>query len=109
MRANANVAASQTDSVLVAAQGTNRIRVYALALMTGNVATNVTLNSKPAGAGTPIGPLWAAGANGGLVLPHSPDGWFDTAAGEGLSVSTGAGSATGIALTYDYVPANARD
>lgn len=109
MRTSANVAASQTDAALVPAQGTNRIRVYALALMTGATATNVTLNSKPAGAGTAIGPLWAAGANGGLVLPYSPEGWFDTVAGEGLSVTTGAGSATGIVVNYDYVPANARD
>ncbi len=33
----------------------------------------------------------ALGANGQLVLPHNPDGWFETAAGKGLKIALGSG------------------
>ena len=94
--ANFNVAASSTDSVLVAAAAGRTVRVVRLVLIGGGTATNVTFNSKGAGAGTAISPVFAFGANGGVVLPKDNDGWFDTNVGEALTVTTGAGSATGI-------------
>lgn len=100
----ANVAASQTDSVLLAAQGaSNKIRVLQVAVVAGSTATNLTFNSKGAGAGTAISPLFANAANGGEVLPFSPVGWFDTVANEALTVTTGAGSTTGILVKYVVV------
>jgi hypothetical protein len=96
----ANVAASQTDSSLVAAVTGKKIRVLAAACLAGGTATTITFNTKPAGAGSAISALFANGINGGEVLPYNPAGWFETASGGGLSVTTGAGSTTGIQITY---------
>lgn len=96
----ANVAASTTDGNIVSAVASKKIRVLAAAFMAGGTATNVTFNSKPAGAGTAISALFAAGANGGASLPFSPVGWFETTAGQGLTVTTGAGSTVGIVVVY---------
>jgi|SRR3990172_81832 len=99
----ANIAASQTDSSLVAADGSLKIRVLQVAAVCGTSATNLTFNSKPAGAGAAISCLFANAANGGIVLPFSPNGWFTTVAAEGLTVTTGAGSTTGIQIKYVLV------
>lgn len=99
-RAFANVAASQTDSVIKSAVTGKVIRVLAVAAVAGGTATNLTFNTKGSGAGTAISPLFANGINGGEVLPFNPSGWFETASGEALTVTTGAGSTTGILVTY---------
>ncbi len=96
----ANVAAGQTDSQVVAAVAGKKIRVLAAVVVAGSTATNITFNTKPAGAGSAISCLLANGANGGAVLPFNPVGWFETAAGQGLTVTTGAGSTTGIQVVY---------
>ena len=96
----ANVAASQTDSSLVSATASQVIRVLALVMVAGATATNITFNTKPAGAGTAISCLFANAANGGAVLPYNPAGWFTTASGEGLTCTTGAGATTGIQVVY---------
>jgi hypothetical protein len=100
----ANIAASQTDSSVVAASTTgSRINVTAVCLIAGGTATDVTFNTKPAGAGTAISPLFANAANGGLVLPYNPKGWFTTNQNEGLTVTTGAGSTVGILVSYETI------
>lgn len=102
-RAIGNVAQSQADSVLVIAVADRRIRVCALAVVEGATATGVTFNTKGAGAGAAISPLLANGANGGEILPYMEEGWFETSVGEALSVTTGAGSASGILVIYHEV------
>lgn len=102
-KAFANIAASQTDSAVVAAVTGKIIRVLAVAFVAGGTATNATFNTKPGGAGTAISCLFANAANGGAVLPHNPYGWFETASGEGLSLTTGAGSTTGVLVVYAEV------
>lgn len=107
-RAVANVAAASTDSVLVAAvAGTNQvgkaIRVHAVIASSGAVATAITFNSKGSGAGTAISPTFQNGINGGEVLAHCASGWFETNPGEALTVTTGAGSTTGILVLYSLV------
>lgn len=99
----ANIAASQTDSLLITAVPGKVIKVTKIAFVTGATATNITLNSKGSGAGTAISCLFANGANGGAVLPDSDDGWFLTNAGEALTCTTGAGSTTGIQMSYDTI------
>jgi hypothetical protein len=98
--AKANVTASQTDSNIVSAVSTKKIRVLALYAVAGATATTLTFNSKPGGAGTAISALFANAANGGEILPFNPVGWFETAASEGLTATTGAGSTTGIGVVY---------
>lgn len=99
-----NIAASATDSVLVAAVTGVKIRVLAVLLNHGDTtASSVTFNSKGSGAGTAISPLLKGPANGGFVVPYSKQGWWETNAGEGLTASTGAGSTTGITVLYERV------
>lgn len=100
---NANVNAAQTDQVLITAVTGKKIRVLSMFCQTGPVETNIAVNTKPAGAGTAVSPTFQNGQNGGAVLPFSPIGWFETNVGEGLSVTTGAGSTTGISILYSLV------
>jgi hypothetical protein len=98
------VAASATDSVLVAASGNSKIRVVSAVINHGDTTPSaVTFNSKGSGAGTARTPALKGPANGGFVLPENESGWFETLPGEGLTVTTGAGSTTNLLVTYDLV------
>lgn len=99
----ANVAASQTDSSIVAAVAGKKIRVKAVAFVCGDTGTDATFNSKGGGAGTACSPLFANAANGGAVLNNNPEGWFETETGEALTLTTGAGSTTGVIVKYVLV------
>lgn len=94
--AKANIAQSQTASTVVGAVANKKIRVLQVAFMCGGTATDATILS----ASTAISPLFANGANGGAVLPFTMPGWFETTAGEALTLTTGAGSTTGIMVGY---------
>jgi hypothetical protein len=95
-RAFLNQAASGTAQTVVAAVSGKRIRVLALAMRAGATATDATFNS----GSTAISPLFANAINDGAVLPLNEHGWFETAAGAALTVTTGAGSTTGILVNY---------
>ncbi len=99
-RAFSNVAAATTDGNVVTAVADKKIRVLSVYAIAGATATNLTFNSKGGGAGTAISALFANGVNGGEILPHNPHGWFETASGEALTVTTGAGSTTGLGVNY---------
>lgn len=103
-----NVAASATDAPFTGGQipsaiAGKQVNVLAIAVVSGGTATTVTFNSKSGGAGTACSTTFQMGINGDLSLPYNPKGWFSTNAGEGLTVTTGAGATTGIQLTYEYV------
>lgn len=98
------VAASQTDSVLVAAVAAKKIRVRSIFALVGNTATDITFKTKlGAAASTAISPTFSNLSNSGAVLPFNPDGWFETGVGEALVATTGAGSSTGLLFTYELV------
>ena len=100
-----NVTASQTDAALVTAVPDYVIVVLAVFLKAGATATGATFNTKPSGAGTVISPLFANGANGETQLNTSPFGfWFASNPGEGLTLTTSAGSTTGGIILYAYIP-----
>jgi hypothetical protein len=98
----ANVAASQTDQVLVAAIPGGRIEVLAVAINQGaGTASPVTFNSKGSGAGTAISPTFTYSPAGGSNLGDAgAASWFRTNKGEALTVTTGAGSTTGVIVVY---------
>lgn len=98
--AKANVAQSQTDSSVITAVSGKKLVVICFTVMTGGTATDITFNSKGSGAGTAISMKYACGANGGAVPGYCPVGHFQTNAGEALTVTTGAGSTTGVQVTY---------
>jgi hypothetical protein len=101
-RAFANVASGTTDGALVTAVAGSTIKVLGVAIAAGAVATSVTFNTKPSGAGSAISATFALAINGTLVLPETEngDGWFETAVGEGLTATTGIGGTTGIQIIY---------
>lgn len=90
------VTASDTDEELIALVSAKKLRVLALTVIAGGTATDVTFESSTTTAKFKV----TAGANGGVVLPFNPVGWFETASGESLTVTTGAGSTVQIATTY---------
>jgi len=92
----ANVPALTTGAVIVAAVATKKIRVLAVAVHGGAVATAVTLNS----AATAKTGLKENAASSIEVWPFAPVGWFETVAGEALTATTGAGAATAIQVVY---------
>lgn len=83
---------TQNASVLIAAQGAGiQIRVTDLWLMAA-AANNIKFQATTAGDLT--GLMYLA-ANGGIVLPHNPRGWFATPANEGLNINLSAATAIG--------------
>lgn len=97
----AGVAASATDSNLVTAVSGKSIQVYGVIINQGDTTpSTVVFNSKGSGAGTAISATLKAAANGGFVIDQADFPWFATLAGEGLTVSTGAGSTTNIHVVY---------
>jgi hypothetical protein len=93
---NTTVAAAQTDSQLVALVAAKKIRVLALHLDCAGTATVATLQSN---ATAKAGPFNNA-ASEQTVLPYNPHGWFETAAGQALKITTGAGATTSVTLVY---------
>jgi hypothetical protein len=91
-----SVTASDTDQELVAAVASKKLRVTALAVQCAGTATTITFESSTT---TRIHKV-PAGANGGQILPFNPAGWFQSAAGESLTCTTGAGSTTEISGQY---------
>lgn len=90
------VTAADTDEELVALVSAKKIRVLSLAVHCGGTATDITFESSTT---TRIHKV-PAGANGGQILPFNPVGWFETAAGASLTVTTGAGSSVEISGCY---------
>lgn len=104
LRAAANVAASATDSVVVPATAGRKIRVLSVFLDNGaGGSTTLTFNSKGAGAGVTVSQLISMAASGGVVLPKSDTGWYETNSGESLTATTSAGAAVGVFVTYILV------
>lgn len=92
----ANIAASATNSSVVALVATKKLRVLALVAQAGGTATDITFQSN----NTAKTALFANAATIPLVLPFNPSGWFETVAGEAIKVTTGTGATTGIQLVY---------
>lgn len=95
-----SVAQSQTDSVLVAAVTGKKIRVLTFLVNHGDTtASSVTFNSASA-AKTPA---LKGAANGVVGASNDRAGLFETNRGEALTVTTSAGSTTGIMVAYEIV------
>jgi hypothetical protein len=96
----ANISASSTDSSIVAAVSSKRIRVLSYVVVNGSSATDITFNSKPAGAGSAITSKKSLAGNGGLAPAPGPWGHFQTSSGEGLTATTSSGSTIGVDIVY---------
>jgi hypothetical protein len=98
-----SVAVATTDSVVVAAVPGMKVRVlaYVVAATTTPPAT-VVFNSKGSGAGTAVSATYGLVAQQTLNEATDSSGLFQTNQGEGLTVTTGAGT-TAVTLTVSYV------
>ena len=95
----AKFSTATTDGVVVAAVATKKIRVLSAAYSATVADSTAVFNSKPAGAGVAISNIFYNKLETLGVLPYSPSGWFETTAGEGLSLTATTGTVAGI-VTY---------
>lgn len=84
-----------TDTLVVAAVTNSKIRVHSVSVVT-TIANNVLFKSNT----TAISSTAPIAANGGYILPFSPEGWFTTAIGEALNFTTSAATACGCHVVY---------
>lgn len=96
--------AASGDNTLVAAISGKKIRVLAISLIAAG-AVNLYLTSAGGGAVIFGGSTNKVGlaANGGFVLPYSPAGWFETAAGQALVANLSAAVAVAGVVVYAEV------
>lgn len=93
---NGTVAASQTDSTLIAAVTGRIIVVHKLTLSADGTATDLTLNTKGSGAGTAIWGPHQLAANG----IYNIDTDVVCNRGEALTATTGSGATVTIDIDY---------
>lgn len=99
--AQVDCATNTTDTQIVAGVAAKKIRVLAIVLSMSAATATCQVCSKPAGAHSHISGLFYATTSGTVVLPYNPLGWFQTVAGEALSIFTGAGAGTtGATVVY---------
>lgn len=104
-RANFSVAPAQTDSALIAAQGAGlKVYVVGFDLHAGSTPAAFQFNTKPAGAGSAVSPVYHQVANGqkAVMMPNLAP-LFSTNANEGLSVTTGAGAGNSVGTVWFFV------
>lgn len=94
-RTNISIAASQTDSAIVAAQGAG-LKIYVMGFQNnaGATASTFVFTTKPGGAGTAISPVYTPANNAIYGIQAQAVVLCATNANEGLSATTGAGSTT---------------
>lgn len=85
------------DNEIVALVAGKSIRVLSCFLV---AAAAVVARFESSAGGTALTGQMNLGANGGIVLNHNPTGWFQTGAGEALSLELGGAVSVDGALTY---------
>lgn len=93
-----NATASGNTEVVAAQGGGKKIRILS-AIIVATTALTVKFQS----ATTDIAPGFPLGDKGGMVLPHNPQGWFQTAANEALNVNLSAAIAVGVQVVWCVV------
>lgn len=100
--AKANITGSTTDGALVTAVAGAKIRVLSYSVSCVSTGgSSAVFNTKPSGAGTAISHLISLAASG-FASEADNNGLFETAAGEGLTVTTGT-NIVGVRVTYILV------
>lgn len=91
-----------SDAELVAAATGKRIRVHSLYLINGHTAAQ-TVRFESSAGGTALSGQMIFAANGGLVLPWSDAGWFETVAGQALTIELAGATTVDGGLRYTLV------
>jgi hypothetical protein len=97
-------AATASDNTLVAAVSTKKIRVLALAIVSG-AAGNIYFTSGVGGTvifGGSTNKIQLA-ANGGFVLPFTAAGWFETSASALLNLNASSTGPFSGGIVYEEV------
>jgi hypothetical protein len=89
--------ATNGDNEILALVALKKLRVLALFLV---AAAGVVGRFESNAGGTALTGQMNFGANGGIVLPYNPAGWFETGAGESLSLELGGAVSVDGALCY---------
>lgn len=90
-------ASTNGNNTLVAAVTGRKVRVLAAVLV---AAGTVSPKFQSGAGGTDLTGAMPMVANGALVLPFNPEGWFETAAGALLNLALTAGVAVTGLLVY---------
>ncbi len=94
-------AATNDTTALLAAVADRAFRILSLILLHGDTAGTVTLKSGE----DAISPVFSNAANGGMVLPLNPHGWFQTnAINEALNITVSDSSNCGVIINYIEIP-----
>lgn len=93
--------ATSGDNTLVSAAGaSNKVRVTSLYLVS---AGTTTVRFESGAGGTALSGVMSLIANTGIVLPHNPNGWFETAANTLLNMELNAAVQVSGGLSYIVV------
>ena len=87
-------------TALVAGVAGAKYRVLSIVVIT-TIANSIKFQSNA----SDISATFPLGANGGLVIPFSEQGLFETNPGEALNINMTAISATGVQIQYIKLPA----
>ena len=96
--ARAIINGNSSPVAVVADVASKRLVITSLFLV---VTTAVTVTFEDTD-GADISGAMALGANGSLVLPHNPDGWFETPVGKGLKIALGTGVQISGYMNYHF-------
>lgn len=91
--------ASGNTTILAAVTG-KKLRVFSLYFITADA---VTVRFESDTDGSALSGEMSFPANGGIVLPHNPAGWFETVSGELLSLELSAAVAIAGGIVYAEV------
>lgn len=89
--------ANAGSNVIVAPVPGKTIRIVSCYFVVGGA---INVNWTSSSTGSDADGVQDFAANGGIVLPFNPIGWFDTVQGEGLNLVTSNGSQVGGGLKY---------
>jgi hypothetical protein len=94
-RAFANPASLGSNTLISALTG-QKIKVLGMAIVAASANTISILSNT-----TDLSADMALAANGGLVLPFSKEGWFETASGEALNIDLSSAAQVGVTILYE--------
>lgn len=97
---NAFVNTSTGTTTLVTGIPGAIIRVLSVSIL-ATAASTVKFQSST--GTTDISATYPLGANGGFVLPFNEHGWFETAAGDTISLVQGSATAIGVQIQYQLM------
>ena len=92
--------ATSGDNTVIAAVTGKQFRITSLWFITAGA---VDVRFESGASGTALTGIMSFAANGGMVLPHNPDGWFTNAVSTLLNMELGGAVQVSGGGTYDRI------